>query len=344
MLRRVLPPSRREFDAVVKSSQITLDLTKAEIASLRSRLEEETSDRHERVYQLEQRPSEQDHNSEAALSALRSRDFIIEAALSALRSRDFLLEQLLTTSAAARPPGALQAVARIGAPAVSVILPTHNRARFVGEAIESVRAQLFSEWELIVVDDGSDDDTQDVVASFLSDKRIRYVRQANSGSSSARNRGLDETKAPLVAYIDSDNLWYPNFLYCAVDYLATHADVDMLYGALVTDLHRLDNTNVLWRPFDRDALIAANFIDTNVIVHRRELLERYGNWDPLLSRVNDWDLVLRFTAAKQAHPIPVLAAFYRSCDKIRVTDVDPIDREISIIRVKLQIENLARRE
>ena len=162
-----------------------------------------------------------------------------------MRSRDFVLEQLLTTSTAARPPGALQAVAQLASPAVSVILPTYNRGCFVGEAIESVRAQLFGAWELIVVDDGSNDETQDVVATYLSDNRIRYVRQENNGSSSARNRGLEETKAPLVAYIDSDNLWYPNFLYCAVDYLATHPDVDLLYGALVTDLHGLDKTNVL---------------------------------------------------------------------------------------------------
>ena len=107
----------------------------------------------------------------------------------------------------------------------------------------------------------------------------------------------------------------------------------------MTDLHGLDKTNVLWKPFDRAALIAANFIDTNVIVHRRELLARYGNWDSRLSRVNDWDLVLRFTSHKQAHPLPVLAAFYRVCDKIRVTDIEPIDHEVAIIMEKLNLEN-----
>ena len=253
-----------------------------------------------------------------------------------MSERNLVLETLVTHSAAARPPGASEAVARIAAPAVSVILPTYNRARFVGEAIESIRAQSFVKWELIVVDDGSKDDTQEAVARFLFDERIRYVRQDQSGSSVARNRGLDETSAALVAYLDSDNLWYPDFLSCAVDYFATHPDVNMLYGALVTDLHSLDATNVLWRPFDRAALVAGNFIDTNVMVHRRALLAKYGNWDPRLSRVNDWDLALRFTAEEPAHPLPVLAAYYRSCDGIRVTDVDPVDHEIAIVREKLK--------
>ena len=265
----------------------------------------------------------------------------LEQNLGALSERNLVLEKLLTMSAAARPPGASAAAAALGAPAVSVILPTYNRARFVGEAIESVLAQSFSAWELVVVDDGSTDDTREVVARYLSDLRIRYVRQDQSGSSAARNRGLDETSAPLAAYLDSDNLWYPDFLSCAVDVLATRPDVNMLYGALVTELHRLDGTHVLWRPFDRAALVVANFIDTNVIVHRRALLAKYGNWDLRLSRVNDWDLALRFTAEEPAFPLPVLAAFYRSCDGIRVTAIDPVDHEIAIIREKLKTDGAA---
>ena len=325
-VQTALALARDEMALAHAKVETALALARDEIALLRAQLEEAKSNHWERSGQLEQKMTEQ----------LES----IEGTLSTLRSRDFMLERLLTASPAARPPGAPEAVARIGVPAVSIILPTYNRAGFVGEAIESVRAQVFNEWELIVVDDGSSDDTQAVVASFLSDRRIRYVRQTRSGSSAARNKGLDATKAALVAYIDSDNVWYPDFLYCAVDYLATHPDVDLLYGALVTDLHCLDNSNVLWKPFNRAALIEGNFIDTNVIVHRRELLTKYGNWDPRLSRVNDWDLVLRFTADKEAYPLPVLATFYRSCDKIRVTEVDPnsLEYEMSVVREKLKIE------
>ena len=271
-------------------------------------------------------------------SELREQRATLEAAIRALRGRDFVLERFLTASSAARPPGASRAVAALGVPAASIVLPTYNRAAYVGEAIDSVRAQVFADWELIVVDDGSEDDTAAVVARYRADPRIRYLRQPRGGCGAARNRGLAETRAPLVAYIDSDNLWYPEYLACAVDYLATHPEVDLVYGALVTELHGLETSHLFWRPFDRAALVAGNFIDTNVIVHRRALLAKYGDWDPRLHRLGDWDLALRFTADKPAQPLAVLATRYRSCDAIRVSEVDPMDPEMAIMREKLKLD------
>jgi glycosyltransferase involved in cell wall biosynthesis len=237
-----------------------------------------------------------------------------------LHARCLLLEKLLTGTHPIWPPGALRAEAALPSPAVAVILPTHNRAGFVAEAIASVQAQTFRDWELIVVDDGSTDDTQAVVAGFLADPRIRYVAIAKANSATARNRGIAETCAPFIAYIDSDNLWYPHFLRRAVDCLATEPGVDLVYGALVTDEHPLDRRRILWSPFDRDALLKSNFIDTNVIVHRRSLVAQFGDWDASLERLLDWDLVLRYTSETPARPLDVLATFYRQCDDERITD------------------------
>lgn len=259
-----------------------------------------------------------------------------EARLDGLQARLFALQQLVTASPSARPPGAREAVAKLGTPAVSVILPTYNRERFVGEAIASVQAQSFPAWELVVVDDGSSDATEQVVAAFLSDRRISYVRQHNAGSSAARNRGLEATSAPLVAYLDSDNTWYPDFLALAVDHMSVHPEIDFVYGALVTFLHNLNSACILWEPFDRERLVAGNFIDTNVVVHRRELVARYGPWDPRLSRLNDWDLALRYTADKRAHPLKALAAYYRQVDSKRVSETIDADPEIETIRAKLR--------
>ncbi|MCG6205040.1 glycosyltransferase family 2 protein [Rhodopseudomonas sp. HC1] len=253
--------------------------------------------------------------------------------------RLFALEQLVTALPSARPPGARAAVAELSSPAVSVILPTYNRAQFIGEAIGSVQAQSFSAWELVVIDDGSLDETEAVVAPFLNDPRIRYIRQKNAGSSAARNRGLEETSAALVAYIDSDNTWYPDFLTLAVDQLVVHPEIDFVYGALVTYLHNLQSTCILWEPFDRDRLTRGNFIDTNVIVHRRELVDRYGGWDPRLSRLNDWDFALRCTADKPARPLKALAAFYRQVDTIRISETINADGEQQLIRTKLSHVN-----
>lgn len=243
------------------------------------------------------------------------------------RSRTFLLEKLLSNTRAVRPPGAARAVAKLPRPAVTVIIPTFNRAAAVCEAIESVQAQSFGDWELMVVDDGSVDDTAEAIAPFLRDARIRYIRQDNAGASIARNRGLAETSAPIVCYLDSDNTYYPDFLAKAVDLLATEPDVDLVYGALVTDSHNLDGECILLEPFDRAKLLQGNFIDTSVIVHRRSLVDRYGGWDSTFHRLNDWDLVLRYTAERPARMLYALASNYRVCDALRISDAVPHDPE-----------------
>ncbi len=256
-----------------------------------------------------------------------------------LHQRSFLLEQLLSGTTAARPPGAERAVAQMPRPTVAVILPTYNRATFIGEAISSVQAQSFQDWELVVVDDGSTDDTADVVASFSTDQRIRYVRQGRANSAAARNRGIAETSAPLISYIDSDNLWYPDFLKRSVDCLSTEQEVDLIYGALVSEVHGLDRRCILWKPFDRNTLTQGNFIDTNVIVHRRHLVTRLGGWDESLGRFQDWDLVLRYTVDKPAMPLNVLAAYTRKCDNKRITDIVDDEPFMAAIQRKLLVQH-----
>jgi glycosyltransferase involved in cell wall biosynthesis len=123
-----------------------------------------------------------------------------------------------------RPPGAAQRVNQMPSPIVSVILPTRDRAHCVADAIASVQAQHFTDWELIIVDDGSLDDTASVVEPFLDDRRIHYVEQAASGSCAARNHGQRLARGGLIAYLDSDNVWYPGFLSAAADTLAIRAN------------------------------------------------------------------------------------------------------------------------
>ena len=91
-------------------------------------------------------------------------------------------------------------------PKVSVVIPTYNRAAKVQDAIESVLAQTFSDLEVIVVDDGSSDDTGKVLSEAFGD-RIRYYAQANQGASVARNKGIAEARGEWIAFLDSDDLW-----------------------------------------------------------------------------------------------------------------------------------------
>src|SRR6266851_7972183 len=97
-------------------------------------------------------------------------------------------------------------------PIVSVIIPTHNRRDFLPGAIASVLAQTFTDWELVVIDDGSQDDTASVIAPFLCDPRVRYEVQPQQGRSAARNRGIQMARSEWVAFLDSDDRYLPNCL------------------------------------------------------------------------------------------------------------------------------------
>jgi glycosyltransferase involved in cell wall biosynthesis len=119
------------------------------------------------------------------------------------------------------------------APAVSVILPTYNRARFLPQALASIRAQTFADWELIVVDDGSTDDTGAIIGPLTAGlaQPVRYVRQENQGAYGARNTGLDHARGRYAAFFDSDDTWLPHHLGDCVQALDANHDVDWVYGA-----------------------------------------------------------------------------------------------------------------
>lgn len=93
---------------------------------------------------------------------------------------------------------------------VSIIMPSYNTGNFIGKTIDSVLAQTYSNWELIIVDDCSTDNTDEIVGQYLSDGRIRYIKnETNSGAAISRNRALREAKGKWIAFLDSDDLWEP---------------------------------------------------------------------------------------------------------------------------------------
>lgn len=96
---------------------------------------------------------------------------------------------------------------------VSIIMPSYNTAKYIAESIKSVQAQTYKNWELLIVDDCSSDDTDDVVRPFLSDERIKYLKnEKNSGAALTRNKALREAKGKWIAFLDSDDLWKPEKL------------------------------------------------------------------------------------------------------------------------------------
>lgn len=103
---------------------------------------------------------------------------------------------------------------------VSIITPSYNTAKYIAETIESVQAQTYTNWEMIIVDDCSTDNTDDIVAPFLTDSRIRYLKNPqNSGAAVSRNYALREAKGRWIAFLDSDDLWMPDKLRRQIDFM-----------------------------------------------------------------------------------------------------------------------------
>jgi glycosyltransferase involved in cell wall biosynthesis len=117
-------------------------------------------------------------------------------------------------------------------PVVSVVVPTYNRAAVVVEMLASVQAQTCADFEIVLVDDGSTDDTGERVRA-LGEPRLRYVRKDNGGVSSARNHGLRLAQGEIIAFVDSDDLWKPDTLERIVDFFGRHPEAGAVFGDVV---------------------------------------------------------------------------------------------------------------
>jgi len=205
-------------------------------------------------------------------------------------------------------------------PLVTVIMPVWNRARCIAAAIESVQAQTYRNWELIIVDDGSDDETCKALQPHLADGRIRLLRQGHTGHSAARNRGLRDSRGALIAYLDSDNIWHPAHLQGIVDALESHPDRDSAYSACLYEDRPNGLAYILAGPLDRERLLNARMnIDLNMFAHRRSLLDRHGGFDERLTRHADCDLILRYTQDVEPIAVPIIGVGYQAGGTDRVS-------------------------
>ncbi len=191
-------------------------------------------------------------------------------------------------------------------PKVSVFIPTYNYGHFLGEAMQSVLDQTFQDWELIIVDDGSTDNTAEVVASFK-DPRIRYVYQQNRGNPAARNTALKLARGEYIACLDADDVWFPEKLEKQV------AQLDGLpptVGLVYSDLYLFnDEDGTIIRRFlqgrcpPRGRVLTqllpeeSAFIHDTVALIRREVFDRVGFYDEGLLRYQDWEMWVRIANA-----------------------------------------------
>lgn len=184
---------------------------------------------------------------------------------------------------------------------VSVIIPTHNRSALLGEAIQSVLDQTFEDFELLVVDDGSKDNPEQVARSF-SDPRIHFVRHPVArGGGAARNTGIGNTSGPYVAFLDDDDAWYPEKLALQVALLDQGpANLGLIYGGY--DVTDPANDQVLRTRIPtargnlRERFLRSNVIGgTSLILVRRSCIESVGAFDESLPSFQDYDLYLRLS-------------------------------------------------
>lgn len=192
------------------------------------------------------------------------------------------------------------------APTVSVIIPAYNAATFIGRTLASLRAQTFRDFEAIVVDDGSNDATAEIVQAVAErDPRFRLIRQANTGVAGARNRALGEARGRYVANLDSDDLWRPQFLertLAALDEAGPGAVFAFARTQWIDEHDRLlPGTSLRLNPtVDYRELLTRNPVGNgSAMLMRTSTVRAIGGYDPILVRdfgqTEDWQLLLQLS-------------------------------------------------
>jgi Glycosyl transferase family 2 len=221
-------------------------------------------------------------------------------------------------------------------PLVSVILPTRDRRQYLPRAIDSVKAQSYGHWELIVVDDGSRDDTPAYLAAN-SDRRLRSFRASGAGVCAARNVGLREADGALIAYLDDDNIMHPQWLKSVVWAFEQRPASNVLYGAfLVDDPARVGQAGhgelpkLFFHPYDYQAVAVNNIADMGCIAHRAKLPQ--ARFDESLREMGDWDLFLRLTREAPPTALPAIACLYTTDAPNRLTNGPTFLADIDAVR------------
>jgi glycosyltransferase involved in cell wall biosynthesis len=233
-------------------------------------------------------------------------------------------------------------------PQISVVIPVHDRAQTIGRAIDSVLAQELLPDEIIVVDDGSTDETPEILSLYHSE--IQVVTQENKGVSAARNRGVLASKARWIAFLDSDDEWLPDKLQKQLTCLQQHPGARILQTE-----ERWIRNNMRVNPGKKYEKKSGNIfkyclktciVSPSTVMCERSLLDEMGGFDETLPVCEDYDLWIRIAAK---HPIPLLAEALTikygghpdqlslstpAMDRYRVQSLEKIFKEVTLSRIQ----------
>lgn len=201
-------------------------------------------------------------------------------------------------------------------PLVSVIIPAYNAAHFLSETINSVLSQTYQNIELLIVDDGSADDSAALVKGF-EDERIRYWHKKNSGVSDTRNFGIIQAKGAYIAFLDADDLFLPHNLEKKVLFLENNREIDLVHSAEVRFDSNTGSERALVHGSGGSVLEKLLSMSGSVIhspssvLVRKKLLEKTGGFDTRLSTSADWDMWVRFATETGFGYLPEPLVKYR---------------------------------
>jgi glycosyltransferase involved in cell wall biosynthesis len=201
-------------------------------------------------------------------------------------------------------------------PLVSVTICCYNSERYIAQTVQSVLDQTFSDFELIIVNDGSTDRTEEIVRGF-DDPRIHYQYQENRGLAATRNRTLELAQGKYIAFLDHDDLWVPEKLALQIPLMEVREDIAVVYGNAATidaDGNVISENWADFKPRDgnifADLLIQGDFINWQTVVMRRSVLESLGGFRPY-KVVEDYDILLRCAVDHNFVGIDRVLAQYR---------------------------------
>jgi len=207
-------------------------------------------------------------------------------------------------------------------PEVSVIIPTYNRESSVGESILSVLNQTYQNFELIIVDDGSTDNTKSVVSKIEDARIVLVTHQINKGASAARNTGIGTAKGELIAFLDSDDRWLPEKLKIQTDFLRSNPE----YSSVSTGYYKYNSNNgftastpsKLKSSWPKHLLNTMDLSFGTTLLVKRTCFENVGLLDESFPRHEDWDWVLRYIEVYKHYVIDTPLV-----EIVRSTGVDP---------------------
>jgi glycosyltransferase involved in cell wall biosynthesis len=215
---------------------------------------------------------------------------------------------------------------------VAVVIPTYNYGQYIAEAIDSILHQTLAPVEVVVVDDGSTDNTAEIVVHF--GDRIKYIRQDNAGVSAARNRGVKESSAELIAFLDADDIWEPTKLEKQVARFAGDSEVGLVHCGM-REFDSETGRTIAWHLDGGEGWVANDLLlwekrtvvgPGGTIVVSREAFEGSGGFDSQMKVSEDLDLCYRIAKRHKFAFVPEPLVNYRSHSAAAHLNVEEMER------------------